>query len=109
MRDRRNHPTLDSSRTVPLHRPLATLAFAAALLALATPAALAGGARTVIVLTPPQPVTAPPTGYIPQPLPSYPPAAAAPVPIQPLPPQVTYFTPPQAVPVIVPNAGGHGR
>lgn len=90
-------------------RLLATLAFTVVLLALATPAALAGGARTVIVLTPPQPVTAPPTGYIPQPVPSYPPPATAPVPIQPLPPQVTYFTPPQAVPVIVPNQGGHGR
>jgi hypothetical protein len=90
-------------------RFFATLAFTAALLALAAPAALAGGARTVIVLTPPQPVTSPPTGYIPQPVPSYPPPVAAPVPMQPLPPQVTYFTPPQAVPVIIPKQGGHGH
>ncbi len=90
-------------------RFFATLAFTTALLALAAPAALAGGARTVIVLTPPQPVTSPPTGYIPQPVPSYPPPVAAPVPMQPLPPQVTYFTPPQAVPVIIPKQGGHGH
>jgi hypothetical protein len=87
-------------------QPLLTLAVAAALLAFAAPAALAGGARTAIVLLPPQPVIVPPTGYIPQPIPSYPPAGGAPaVPMQPLPPQVTYFTPPQAV--IIP--GGHGR
>jgi hypothetical protein len=79
-----------------------------ALLALPAPAALAGGARTAIVLLPPQPVTAPPTGYIPQPIPSYPPPVGVPVvPMRPLPPQVTYFTPPQAVPVIIP--GGHGH
>ncbi|HUC69485.1 MAG TPA: hypothetical protein VMA53_28965 [Stellaceae bacterium] len=98
-----------TNHRIRFQRPLARLAVTAALLALAAPAALAGGARTVIVLTPPQPVTAPPTGYIPQPVPSYPAAAGAPLPIQPLPPQVTYFTPPQAVPVIVPNVGGHGR
>ncbi len=89
-------------------RALLTLAFAASLLALAASAALAGGARTAIVLLPPQPVTSPPTGYIPQPIPSYPAQGGAPVvPIRPLPPQVTYFTPPQAVPVII--LGGHGR
>jgi hypothetical protein len=89
-----------ANQRVRCQRPLATLAFTAALFALAAPAALAGGARTVIVLTPPQPVTSPPTGYIPQPVPSYPPPAAAPVPMQPLPPQVTYFTPPRPLPLI---------
>jgi hypothetical protein len=89
-------------------QPLLTLAFAASLLAPVAPAALAGGARTAIVLLPPQPVIVPPTGYIPQPIPSYPPAGGAPVvPMQPLPPQATYFTPPQAVPVII--RGGHGH
>jgi hypothetical protein len=97
-----------TNHRVRCQRPLATLAFTAVLLALAAPA-LAGGARTAIVLIPPQPVTSPPTGYIPQPVPSYPPPVAAPVPMQPLPPQVTYFTPPQAVPVIIPNQGGHGH
>jgi hypothetical protein len=89
-------------------RRLLTFAFAASLLALVAPAALASGARTAIVLLPPQPVIVPPTGYIPQPISSYPPAGGAPaVPMQPLPPQSTYFTPPQAVPVIIP--GGHGH
>ena len=90
--------------------PLLTLALATSLLALAAPAALAGGPRTAIVLLPPQPVTSPPTGYVPQPIPTYPPPGGAPVvPVQPLPPQVTYFTPPQAVPVIILNPSGHGH
>jgi hypothetical protein len=107
----RDQPTW-TSMTIPCPRstrPMTSLAVVAALLAFGAPVAVAGGgARTAIVLLPPQPVTSPPTGYIPQPIPNYPPQGGAPVgPMQPLPPQVTYFTPPQAVPVIIP--GGHGR
>jgi hypothetical protein len=94
--------------THPARHPLLTLAFAASLLALIAPTALAGGARTAIVLLPPQPVIVPPTGYIPQSIPSYLPQGGTPVvPLQPLPPQITYFTPPLAVPVII--RGGHGH
>jgi hypothetical protein len=70
-------------------------AMALVLAGLGAPAAVAGG-RAVIVLTPPQPV-------LPSPAPVIPPLAlpGSPAPFEPLPPQVT-FTPPRAVPFIVP-------
>jgi hypothetical protein len=79
----------------------ATLALAMA--ALAAPSALAGN-RVVIVLTPPTPVLSPPVAIVPPTLPGYPP----PVVVSP-PPQVTYFTPPQAIPFVVPGPGPSGR
>jgi hypothetical protein len=69
-------------------------ALALVLAGLGTPAAMAGS-RVGIALLPPQPVLSPPVAAITPPAqPGYTPA--------PLPPQVTYFTPPQAVPFIVP-------
>lgn len=78
-------------------------ALALALAGIATPPALAGG-RVAIVLTPPMPVLAPPVAVVPPTLPGYPP----PVIVSP-PPQVTYFTPPQAVPLVLPQGGLSGR
>jgi hypothetical protein len=84
------------------------LAFAAALSAVVASPATAGG-HVAIVLTPPQPVTSPPSAYVPPPfLPGYPRPVTAPAPTAPLPPQIIYFTPPQAVPVVIPERGGHG-
>jgi hypothetical protein len=85
-------------------RRMTGIVLALALVAGTIPAAWAGS-RMGIALLPPMTVTSPPTGYIPQPIPSYPPPAGVPVvPMQPLPPQVTYFTPPQAVPLILPGS-----
>jgi hypothetical protein len=84
-------------------RRMTGIVLALALAAGTIPAASAGS-RMGIALLPPMPVTSPPTGYIPQPVPSYPPPVTAAVPMQPLPPQVTYFTPPQAVPSILPGS-----
>jgi hypothetical protein len=83
-------------------RALPALALAAAVLGSAGPA-MAGG-HVAIALTPPMAVMAPPNAYIPPPVVAGQPGAVA-LP-QPLPPQVTYWTPPQAVPVII---QGHGR
>lgn len=87
---------------------LGALAVAAAALGLAAPAAVAGG-HVAIALTPPQAVMAPPNAYIPPPMVAGQPGEV-PLP-QPLPPQVTYWTPPEAVPIIIPGhgGGGHGR
>jgi hypothetical protein len=91
-----------------LIRSVLALALVAAVAALTSFPAAAG--HVVIVLTPPQPVLSPPTGYVPPPAtPGYPPPVGAPTPTQPLPPQVTHWTPPQAVPVIIPDPAPHHR
>ncbi len=86
------------------------LVLALALAAGTIPAALAGP-RVGILLLPPQPVTG---GVVAGPLapfvpPGYAPPGLTPGPLASTAPPVTYFTPPLAVPVIVPGSGGRRR
>ena len=84
------------------------LPVAALALAMLAPAVAPAGSRTIIVLTPPTPVVTTPGASIPPPIPpAYPPPVpgVAPAPLPAPPPVVTYFTPPQAIPLVIPESG----